>query len=103
MILLFDIGASKTRVAVTTDGQGFGEPKIVPTPAEPIAAAAALAAAPAPKSTRRPPAAALSPATRLLITENRSNRLRIMFPARRWRRRPAGRRARRPTRLFGRL
>lgn len=78
MILLFDIGASKTRVAVTTDGQGFGEPKIVPTPAEPIAAAAALAAAAAELTAGQSPRAVIGGLTRKRAAA--ADEIRRLFP-----------------------
>jgi glucokinase len=32
--ILFDIGGTKMRVAFSSDGKGFGEPKVIPTPKE---------------------------------------------------------------------
>ncbi len=32
--LLFDIGGTKTRIALSTDGKSFGEPRVIPTPKE---------------------------------------------------------------------
>lgn len=32
MFLLFDIGGTKMRIALSKDGESFGEPKVVPTP-----------------------------------------------------------------------
>lgn len=34
MYLLFDIGGTKTRIAFSGDGRGFGEPTVVPTPGD---------------------------------------------------------------------
>lgn len=39
MYVLFDVGVSQTRVAVSTDGRTLQAPRIVPTPPEPVAIA----------------------------------------------------------------